>query len=82
MGPTIGIIHMFSPEMNHWGLTDLTGMNLTDIQILPHYSKFLSRYDKLEERCLKYEKENLCQVIRLNDGEGIVIKDNKRMLIK
>lgn len=82
MGPTIGIIDVFSPEMNQWGLTDLTGMNLTDVQILPHYDKFLNRYDKLEERCLKYEKENLCQVIRLNDGEGIVIKDNKRMLIK
>ncbi len=79
MCPNIGIIEEFSPEMNLWGLDDLTAMNLTDIHILPHYSKFLNRYERLEERCHEYEKRTGCQLIRLNDGQGILV--GERMIL-
>ncbi len=78
--PTLNLIDIYSSEMNIVNLKDLTACNLTDIQILPHYSKFIKRYDRFEERCLRYEKENNCKVIRLNDGEA-VIKDGENTVI-
>ena len=71
--PTLELVNCYSPEMNFWGLTDLRGLSLTQIQVLSHYSKFLSRFDKLEERCCEYEKEHNVNVIRLDDGEGVFI---------
>ncbi|MDY4192537.1 MAG: Type 1 glutamine amidotransferase-like domain-containing protein [Oscillospiraceae bacterium] len=73
MGPTIKIINEYSPEMNLWGVQNLTGMKLTNVQVLPHYSRFLKKYDHFEERCCEYEKQYECKVIRLNDGEGIIV---------
>lgn len=75
LGPTIAIIDQYSPEMNFLKLDDLSALKLTDVQVLPHYSKFLKRYDNFEEKCLEYEKENQCSVFRINDGEGVIIDD-------
>ncbi|MBE5873623.1 MAG: hypothetical protein E7287_04345 [Lachnospiraceae bacterium] len=71
--PTLELVNCYSPEMNFLGLTDLRGLSLTQIQVLPHYSKFLSRFDRFEERCCEYEKEHNVSVIRINDGEGVFI---------
>ena len=53
---TLELVNCYSPEMNFLGLTDLRGLSLTQVQILPHYNKFLSRFEKFEERCCGYEK--------------------------
>lgn len=71
--PSLDLIDLYSPEMNIVDLQDLSACHLTDVRLLPHYSKFLKRYDQFEEKCLQYEQENKCRVIRLNDGEGIFI---------
>lgn len=73
MGPTIKLINQYSPEMNFLHIADFSGLNLTNIQILPHYNKFLNRYKHFEEKCLEYEKNEKCSVMRLNDGDGIII---------
>ena len=73
--PTLELVNCYSPEMNFLGLTDLRGLSLTQIQVLPHYSKFLSRFDRFEERCCEYEKEHNVNVIRINDGEGVFIDE-------
>ncbi len=73
MGPTIELAEMFTPEMNLWDLTDLTGMMVTDVQVLPHYSRLLERYDHLEERCRELEKRSGRQIIRLDDGHGVLV---------
>lgn len=75
-GPTLELVNCYSPEMNFWGLTDLCGLSLTDIQVLPHYSKFLSKFQGFEEKCCNYEAEHDVKVIRLNDGDGVFIDDN------
>lgn len=71
--PTLELVNCYSPEMNFLGLTDLRGLSLTDVQVLPHYNKFLSRFEKFEERCCDYEKEHSVSVIRISDGEGVFI---------
>ena len=73
---SIDLIAQYSPEMNNdIQLKDLTGLALTNIEILPHYQRYLSRFDRFEERAKEYEQSNNCSVIRLNDGEGIFISD-------
>ena len=64
---------MYSADMNFLGLKDLSGVSLTDIEVLPHYERFLKRFDSFEEKCQIYEKEHSVKVIRLNDGEGVFI---------
>lgn len=74
-GPTLELVNIYSPEMNFLGLTDLSGLSLTDIQVLPHYSKFLTRFEGFEEKCRAYEKANNANVIRINDGEGVFVDE-------
>ena len=80
--PSLDLIDLYSPEMNFFGLKDLTACHFTDIQILPHYKKFLKRYERFEEKCVEFETENNCTVIRLNDGEGIIIEHKNVQMIK
>ncbi|MCB2202972.1 Type 1 glutamine amidotransferase-like domain-containing protein [bacterium] len=70
----INLIAQFSPELNDdVQLTSLNGLGLTDLEILPHYQRFQSRFERFEERAKQYEVENRCSVIRLIDGEGIFV---------
>ncbi len=71
--PTLELVNCYSPEMNFLGLTDLRGLSLTELQILPHYDRFLSKFNRFEEICCDYEKEHNVSVIRINDGEGVFI---------
>ena len=50
-------------------------MALTDAQVLPHYSRFLTRFEGFEATCAAYERETGREVIRLDDGEGIMINE-------
>ncbi len=80
--PSLEIIDLYSPEMNFPGLTDLTALHLTDVRLLPHYSRFLTRYEAFEERCAAYEREHACRVTRINDGEGVLIADGRVQVIR
>ncbi len=73
--PTLELVNCYSPEMNFLGLTDLRGLALTKVQVLPHYNKFISRFEKFEEKCCIYEKKHNVSVIRINDGEGVFIDE-------
>ena len=72
-GPTLELVNCFSPEMNFMGLTDLSGLSLTNVQVLPHYGRLLTRFEQFEEKCCIYEKEHNVNVIRISDGEGVFI---------
>lgn len=72
----------FTPEMNSQvGLSDLSGLGLTESEIFPHYHKFLPRFDRLEERIKEYESRKGSAVIRLDDGQGIFVDDENFYLI-
>lgn len=73
-GPTLELVNIYSPDMNFLGLKDLKGIKLTEVEVLPHYGKYLKKFDKFEEKCQVYEKEHSAKVIRLNDGEGVFIE--------
>jgi flavodoxin len=67
------LVNCYSAEMNFLGLTDLNALSLTQVQVLPHYGKFISRFEQFEEKCRTYEKTHNVNVIRINDGEGVFI---------
>lgn len=71
--PTLELVNGYSPEMNFVGLTDLNALALTKVEVLPHYNKFITRFEQFEEKCSAYEKEHNTIVIRLNDGDGVVV---------
>lgn len=72
-GPTLELVHMYSPEMNYVGLKDLRGLCLTDIEVLPHCDSYAQFFNRFEERCCEYEAAHDTCVVRLNDGEGVVL---------
>ena len=72
-GPTLELINRYSPEMNFLEIKNLNGLALTNVQVLPHYSKYLTRFERFEETCCVYENEHNVNVIRINDGEGVFI---------
>lgn len=79
---TLELVNRYSPEMNFLNLTDLSGLALTHIEVLPHYSKFVERFDSFEETCCDYEKQQGVKVIRLNDGEGVIIDGGETYICK
>ena len=81
-GPSLSLVNEYSPEMNIVGITDLSGLQLTNTEVLPHYSKFISRFENFEEKCAAYEKEYHTNVIRLNDGDGLFINGKNQLLIR
>lgn len=80
--PSIEIVDKLTPEINIVPLDDLEGLCLTNTKLIPHYNKFLKRFDKLEDICKAYEQDHNCSVVRLNDGDGIIIDNGIETLIK
>lgn len=80
--PSLDLIDLYSPEMNIVDLKDLSACRLTEVRFLPHYSKFLNRYDLFEEKCALYEQENACSVLRINDGEGVFINETDVTIVR
>lgn len=75
---TIDLFARFSPEMNDdVNLSDFTGLCLTNHEILPHYSRFVTRYDRFEERAMEYETERNIKLFRINDGQALYISCNQ-----
>lgn len=77
---TIALANRYLPEQNIVGMQDFTGLGLTDIQILPHYSRQQRQDESTEEKCRQYERENHCTVLRLDDGEGVVLDKEPRVI--
>ena len=80
--PSIEIVDKLTPEINIVSLDDLEGLCLTNTHLIPHYNNFLKRFDKLEDICKTYEQDHNCSVVRLNDGDGIIIDNGIETLIK
>lgn len=57
-------------------LSDFKRFGITNLQILPHYSRFIGRFENFEERAKQFEVDNNCNVIRIDDGQGIFISEN------
>jgi dipeptidase E len=78
MQNSIELIARYSPEMNkEVNLLDLTGLGLSNIEVLPHYDRFINRFERFEQQTREYEIANKCEVIRINDGQGVIVGSNE-----
>lgn len=74
MQRNINLIDKYTHEMNiEIKLNDLTGMSLTDIELLPHYTQYLSKFDRFKEIAAEYEMENACKILKIDDGQGVFV---------
>ncbi len=79
--PSIDLVDKLTPEMNVVDIKDMSALALFGTCIVPHYTKFLNRYENLENICKQYEKETHSKLIQLNDGDGIIIENGVETLI-
>ncbi len=64
------------PDENDVGLTDLTGLNLTDVLVSPHYCE--------EEKLIidEFKKKSQYKVIPLTDNQALLIIDGETKIIE
>lgn len=76
LGPSIGIVHHFTPEMNTIPLHDLTGLNMTRTTVFPHYDREdLFKHPtgvSIEKRIIQYERISGFRVHRLQDSQYLL----------
>lgn len=74
LGPTIALIDRYHPQLNFMGLADLSGLGLTEIQVMPHCNK------EDPEKARAYQRETGGRVIFLKDGEGVLLDGTPRKI--
>ena len=62
---------LFDKKINIVKLKDLTGLNLTDTFIYPHYT------NEVEDKIKKFENKYQCKVGRLNDNQSVIIEKKR-----
>ena len=82
MQESLELVDHFSPELRpQAGGGDFTGMGITRVEILPHYHKYLPRFERFEERTAAYEQASGRCVIRLDDGHGVLADETEQIEI-
>lgn len=70
---SIELVSRITPQMNDdVGLDALEGLSIAKAEILPHYSRFLQKYEHFEETAAAYERETGTSVVRLEDGQALL----------
>lgn len=82
MQKNINLIAQYSPELNNGvNLIDFSGLGFSPIELLPHYSRFLTKFERFEEIAKEYEIANNCEVIRINDGQAVIVNSDSYLKI-
>ncbi|KKW18085.1 MAG: hypothetical protein UY60_C0022G0003 [Parcubacteria group bacterium GW2011_GWB1_50_9] len=76
LAPTIQIAASVDPEPNEVGITDLTGLNIINFEIHPHYD---STHD---EELFSYQKITKNKIVRISNSQALVIKNSKQELVE
>lgn len=71
----MNLLARFSSETGRRPLSTLHGIGIVDHEIMPHYQQFCERYYDFEDRIRQYEADLHRTVIRLNDGEGMLLQE-------
>lgn len=76
VSPSIDIANEVEPDPNDIGLEDLTGFNITNLVILPHYSP------EIKEETKAFETKYGVTVERLNNSQAVLIENGEKTIIE
>lgn len=76
VGPSIKIASEIQPDLNDVGLRDLTGLGITDLIILPHYSL------EIEKEVRNFEAQYSVKVERIKDSQAILIQNEGKIILE
>lgn len=76
VGPSIEIAGEVSADKNEIGLEDLSGFNITDLIILPHYSI------EVEEETKAFEAKHGVSVVRISNSQAILVENGQKIVIE
>lgn len=76
VGPSISIANEVEPDPNDIGLEDLTGFNIINLIILPHYSP------EIEEETKAFEIKYGVIVESLNNSQAILVENGEKTIIE
>lgn len=75
VGPSIDIANEVDSDLNDVNLEDLTGFNITNVIMFPHYSP------EIEDQVLKFEKKYGVTVDRIDNSQAILIDGGQKIFI-
>jgi len=76
MGRSINLMQYLYPEDNRFNDVDLTGLNLTHLQIYPHFKEMLTRDATIKEKITEYENKTEIHITRLNNNQAVKIDND------
>ncbi len=79
LGPRLELVYEFEPD-DRYG-RDFDGLNFCELEIMPHYSSYIHDFENFEERIAHYERKYNKKIIRISDGDGIIISDGEIIFI-
>lgn len=78
LGTTCELIFKFDPQMNDIvRLNEFTGLGLTSINLCPHTSRFVERYDNFLKIIDDFQKLKGITITKINDGEAVFVVGEK-----
>ncbi|MDV7758598.1 Type 1 glutamine amidotransferase-like domain-containing protein [Liquorilactobacillus mali] len=81
LGPDLDLYNELYPEDNINDDVDMTSISVTDIRIYPHYDVHSKLDHRLKNAIDEFEKKTQKSITRLTNEQGILIKNNKNILI-
>lgn len=75
IGPSIKIASEVHPDKNDVEFNSFNGFNIVDLTIFPHYSS------ELEDEIKTFENKNDVEIRRIDNSQGILIKNGEDTLI-
>lgn len=69
------IASQINPDTDHRGLSSYAGLNFTSVTIFPHY------HPRFENQIKSFEKYMNPRIVRLKDGQGLYIKNEKQFIV-
>lgn len=75
LGPSIRHMRIFDPNVPDLGWKSTAALNLAPFSVLPHANRWRARFSDYEARLATACTVSGCQIVELNDGEGVSIED-------
>lgn len=77
LGPSLRHLRIFDPNVPDLGWKSTAALNLIPFTVLPHANRWRSRFSDYEARLASACTVSGCQIVELNDGEGVSVEGRK-----